>query len=96
MGAVVRVVDVVKNYYLEGGTVCALRGVSLTVEEGDFVATSTQLFDEGGHHALGTAVFGGRNRLERRRELSYAQFPSPKKKGTPRRPLLTHRLVLRP
>src|SRR5947207_8125190 len=38
MGAVVRVVDVVKNYYLEGGTVCALRGVSLTVEEGDFVA----------------------------------------------------------
>src|SRR5277367_3956774 len=38
MGAVVRVVDVVKNYHLEGGTVRALRGVSLTVEEGDFVA----------------------------------------------------------
>jgi putative ABC transport system ATP-binding protein len=31
-------VDVVKNYHLEGGTVRALRGVSLQVEEGDFVA----------------------------------------------------------
>ncbi len=38
MGAVVRVIDVVKNYHFEGGTVSALRGVSLTVEEGDFVA----------------------------------------------------------
>ncbi len=38
MGAVVRIVDVVKDYYLEGGTVHALRGVSLDVEEGDFVA----------------------------------------------------------
>src|ERR1700674_4284798 len=38
MGAVVRILDVVKNYHLEGGTVRALRGVSLEVEEGDFVA----------------------------------------------------------
>jgi putative ABC transport system ATP-binding protein len=38
MSAVVRIVDVVKNYLLEGGTVRALRGVSLEVEEGDFVA----------------------------------------------------------
>jgi putative ABC transport system ATP-binding protein len=38
MGAVVRIVDVVKDYYLEGGTVHALRGVSLNVQEGDFVA----------------------------------------------------------
>jgi len=38
MAAVVRIVEVVKNYHLEGGTVRALRGVSLTVEEGDFVA----------------------------------------------------------
>src|ERR1700692_3600809 len=38
MGAVVRILDVVKDYYLEGGTVHALRGVSLEVEEGDFVA----------------------------------------------------------
>ena len=38
MGAVVRVIDVHKDYHLEGGTVRALRGVSLTVEEGDFVA----------------------------------------------------------
>src|SRR5277367_3082680 len=38
MGAVVRVVDVVKNYQLEGGIVRALRGVTLEVEEGDFVA----------------------------------------------------------
>ena len=38
MAAVVRIVDVVKNYHLEGGTVRALRGVSLDVEEGDFVA----------------------------------------------------------
>src|SRR3954471_14475243 len=38
MGAVVRIVDVVKNYHLESVTVRALRGVSLEVEEGDFVA----------------------------------------------------------
>src|SRR5438067_2234244 len=38
MAAVVRVVDVVKNYHLEGGTVRALRGVSLKVEAGEFVA----------------------------------------------------------
>jgi putative ABC transport system ATP-binding protein len=38
MAAVVSTVDVVKNYHLEGGTVRALRGVSLKVEEGDFVA----------------------------------------------------------
>jgi putative ABC transport system ATP-binding protein len=38
MPAVVRVVDLVKHYYLESVTVRALEGVSLTVEEGDFVA----------------------------------------------------------
>src|SRR5262245_19058707 len=38
MPAVVRIVDMVKNYYLESVTVHALRDVSLTVEEGDFVA----------------------------------------------------------
>src|SRR3954451_1793686 len=38
MGAVVRILDVVKNYHLEGGVVRALRGVTLEVEEGDFVA----------------------------------------------------------
>src|SRR5260221_10456666 len=38
MSAVVRIVDVVKNYHLEGGIVRALRGVTLEVEEGDFVA----------------------------------------------------------
>ncbi len=38
MGAVVRIQDVVKNYHLEGGTVRALRGVSLAVEDGEFVA----------------------------------------------------------
>jgi putative ABC transport system ATP-binding protein len=38
MSAVVRIIDVVKDYYLEGGTVHALRGVSLEVQEGDFVA----------------------------------------------------------
>src|SRR5438874_7742065 len=38
MPAVARVVDLVKNYYLESVTVRALQGVSLTVEEGEFVA----------------------------------------------------------
>jgi putative ABC transport system ATP-binding protein len=38
MPAVVRVTDLVKNYELEGVTVRALRGLTLTVEEGDFVA----------------------------------------------------------
>ncbi len=38
MGAVVRIIDVVKHYHLEGGTVKALRGVSIEVQEGDFVA----------------------------------------------------------
>src|SRR2546421_2735596 len=38
MPVIVRIIDVVKNYVLEGGIVPALRGVSLEVEEGDFVA----------------------------------------------------------
>src|SRR6059036_476280 len=38
MPAIVEVVDLVKNYYLESVTVYALRGISLTVDEGDFVA----------------------------------------------------------
>jgi putative ABC transport system ATP-binding protein len=38
MPAAVQVIDLVKNYYLESVTVHALRGVSLTVDEGDFVA----------------------------------------------------------
>jgi putative ABC transport system ATP-binding protein len=38
MAAVLRVIDLVKNYYLESVTVQALQGVTLHVEEGDFVA----------------------------------------------------------
>jgi putative ABC transport system ATP-binding protein len=36
--AIAKVVDLVKNYYLESVVVRALRGVSLTFDEGDFVA----------------------------------------------------------
>jgi putative ABC transport system ATP-binding protein len=35
---IVRLIELVKNYYLESVVVRALRGVSLDVEEGDFVA----------------------------------------------------------
>jgi putative ABC transport system ATP-binding protein len=38
VGVIARVVDLVKNYYLESVVVRALRGVSLDFEEGDFVA----------------------------------------------------------
>src|SRR5881392_1403704 len=38
MGAMAQVVDLVKNYYMEEVVVPALRGVTLTFEEGDFIA----------------------------------------------------------
>lgn len=38
MPSVVRILDLVKNYYLESVVVRALRGVTLDVEQGDFVA----------------------------------------------------------
>jgi putative ABC transport system ATP-binding protein len=38
MPAVVRVIDLEKTYFLESNEVHALRGVTVTVEEGDFVA----------------------------------------------------------
>src|SRR5260370_37522988 len=38
MAAVVRVIDLVKNYYLESVVVRALRDVTLNVEAGDYVA----------------------------------------------------------
>jgi putative ABC transport system ATP-binding protein len=38
MPDILRVVELVKNYYLESITVRALRGVTLSVKEGDFVA----------------------------------------------------------
>src|SRR5438046_9913554 len=38
MAAIAQVIDLVKNYYLESVVVPALRGVTLTFEEGDFIA----------------------------------------------------------
>jgi len=38
MPPIVRILDLVKHYYLETVVVRALRGVTITVEEGDFVA----------------------------------------------------------
>src|SRR5262249_41454085 len=38
MAVMAQVIDLVKNYYLESVIVRALQGVTLTIEEGDFVA----------------------------------------------------------
>jgi putative ABC transport system ATP-binding protein len=38
MPAVVRIIDLIKHYHMESEVVRALRGVTITVEEGDFVA----------------------------------------------------------
>jgi putative ABC transport system ATP-binding protein len=38
MAAIAQIMDLVKNYYLESVVVRALQGVTLTVEEGEFVA----------------------------------------------------------
>src|SRR5437588_9482356 len=38
MAAIVRVIDLVKNYFLGPVTVNVLKGLNLTFEEGDFVA----------------------------------------------------------
>src|SRR5947209_11904534 len=42
MPAIAQVIDLVKNYYLESVVVPALRGVTLTFEEGDYVAIMDQ------------------------------------------------------
>jgi putative ABC transport system ATP-binding protein len=38
MSAAIRIIDIVKNYFLESITVRALRGVTISVDQGDFVA----------------------------------------------------------